>query len=300
MKIVRFLAIVAGGLLALILVAAAALMLNGWILVHRTPANRARAVALRPDSTLLARGEHLARSSCAGCHSPNLQLPLSGSTADFLAEPGMPPFGHLHAPNLTPGGVLARYSDAELARAIREGVNREGRPMLVMPSVRFHNLSDRDVAALIAYLRSQPAVSRAVPPRVLSPLAYLVLGAKLFPLAVTPEAPATQDGPAEAVTPEYGEYVAGYLACQDCHGEDLRGAPEGQMAPKGPDLVGLASAHSLTGFDGAMRRGLSPVDGRSLDPLRMPYPVFAHASDIEVAAIYALLRAGGIRPQRKP
>lgn len=295
MKAFRFLAAALGGLLALALVAAVAVMLNGWILAHRTPANRPRALAVRADSTLLARGEHLARTSCAGCHSPNMQPPLSGSEDDFLAEPGMPPFGHLVGPNLTPGGRLAQYSDAELARAIREGVNREGRPMLIMPSPRFHRLSDRDVAALIAYLRSQPAVERATRPRELTPLAYLVLGAKVFPLSDMPEAPASQGGPAEAATPEYGEYVVSYLTCQDCHGPDLRGAREGQLAPKGPDLVAVASAHSLAEFEGAMRRGRSARDGHSLDPSQMPYPVYANASDTEVAAIYALLKAGGIK-----
>lgn len=299
MRVVRFLAAALGGLLALVLVAVVAVLLNGWILVHRKPANRPRAVAVQADSTLLARGEHLARTSCAGCHSPNMQPPLSGSEGDFLAEPGMPPFGHLHAPNLTPGGRLAQYSDAELARAIREGINREGQPMLIMPSARFHNLSDRDVAALIAFLRSQPAVEHATPPRVLSPLAYFVLGAKMFPLSDTPEAPAAQDGPAEAATPEYGEYVVSYLTCQDCHGPDLRGAPKGQMAPKGPDLVAIASAHSLEEFEAAMRQGRSARDGHSLDPTQMPYPVFAHATDTEVAAIYALLKTGGIKPKTK-
>ncbi len=46
-----------------------------------------------------------------------------------------------------------------------------------------------------------------------------------------------------------------------------------------------------------MRQGRSARDGHSLDPMRMPYPVYAHATDTEVAAIYALLRAGGIRPK---
>lgn len=295
MKPVRLLATLLGGLLALAVVAAAAVILNGWILYHRTPPNRPRALAVRADSTLLARGEHLVRVSCAGCHSPNMQPPLSGSTADFFAEPGMPPLGHLTGPNLTPGGRLARYTDAELARAIREGVTREGRKMLVMPSARFHSLSDRDVTALIAYLRSQPAVETTERPRVLTPLAYFVLGARIFAPSDMPEVPANQDGPPEAPTPEYGEYVAKYLTCQDCHGPDLRGGRKGQLPPVGPDLVTLASAHSLEEFDAAVRQGRSALDGHSLDPTKMPYPVYANATATEIAALYALLKAGGIK-----
>lgn len=296
MKALRMIAAVLGGLLVLAFLAAAVVVLNGWILVHGKPSNRPRALAVSADSTLVARGEHLARTSCAGCHSPNMQPPLSGSTGDFFAEPGMPPFGSLFAPNLTPGGRLGQYSDAELARAIREGIDRDGRKMLLMPSARYHALSDRDVAALIAFLRSQPAVESPSHTRRLTPLAYFVLGARVFPTSDMPEVPANQEGPAEAATPEYGAYVAKYLTCQDCHGEDLRGGEKGQFPPLGPDLVALASAHSLEGFEGAMRQGRSPVDGRSLDPMKMPYPVYANASDTEVAAVYALLKAGGLKP----
>lgn len=298
MKLLRVIAAVLGGLLALALAVAAAVLLNGWIVLHGKPSNRPRALAVRADSTLVARGEHLARTSCAGCHSPNMQPPMSGSAGDFFAEPGMPPLGHLFAPNLTPGGRLAAYSDAELARAIREGIDREGRKMLVMPSARFHSLSDRDVAALVAFMRSQPAVESPERRRELTPLAYLVLGARVFAPSDMPEVPANQDGPPEAVTPEYGEYVAKYLTCQDCHGEDLRGGRKGQLPPVGPDLVALASAHSLEEFDAAMRQGRSALDGHSLDPMKMPYPVYANASDTEVAAVYALLKAGGMRPRQ--
>ncbi len=299
MKVLRTIAAVLGGLLALVLVAAALVVLNGWRLAHAKPSNRLRELAVAPDSSLVERGAHLARTSCAGCHSPNMQLPMSGSHGDFFAEPGMPPFGHLYGPNLTPAGRLAEYTDAELARAIREGLSREGTPLLVMPSMRFHALGDRDVAALVAYMRSQPAVESPARAKVLTPLAYFVLGAGIFPPSNMPEAPEGQEAPPEGVTPEYGEYVVNYLTCQDCHGEDLRGGRKGQLPPVGPDLVSLASAHSLEQFEAAMRQGRSALDGHSLDPMKMPYPVYANASDTEVAAIYALLKAGGIRPKAK-
>jgi mono/diheme cytochrome c family protein len=296
MKAVKFLALALAGLLGLLIVLAAAVMVNGWRIVHSRPSNRLAELGVAPDSSLRAQGEHLVRTSCAGCHSPNMQPPLSGGEEDFLAQPGMPPFGHLVAPNLTPGGRLREYSDAELARAIREGVNREGRLMLIMPSPRFHRLSDRDVAALIAFLRSQPAVTHDGRKRELSPLAYLVLGAHQFEMSGTPEVKRPQDGPPAGETPEYGEYLVSALTCQDCHGPDLHGGTKGQLPPLGPDLVALASAHTLQQFDGALRHGQSARDGHSLDPTKMPYAVYANLNDSEVAAIFALLKAGGPKP----
>ena len=48
-------------------------------------------------------------------------------------------------------------SDAEIARAIREGIRRDGRVMgPPMPFELYRKLSDADTAAIIAYLRTIP------------------------------------------------------------------------------------------------------------------------------------------------
>lgn len=294
MPIVRVLVRVLAVLLVLVLVAAAGVLAHGWHRLHRTVANPLRPLVVAPDSSLVARGEHIALTNCAGCHSAEHVPPLRGGNEDFLAIPNGPTFGHMFAPNLTPGGRLAEYSDAELARAIREGVGRDGKPLLVMPSIRFHQMSDRDVAAVIAFLRSQPAVAHATPPRRLNPLGYLILGLHVFPPSDMPAIRGPQDAPAEAATAEYGAYLARYLTCQDCHGEALRGGKQGQLPPLGPDLVALASAHSRDEFDRALRHGTSARDGHSLDPQQMPYWLFAHLTDTEVDALYALLKSGGL------
>lgn len=284
-------------LLVAVLLFAAAIVARGAYLAHRRVPGTARALAVPPDSSLVARGEHLVRSSCAGCHSSHMQPPLTGSEEDFFHQPGVPDFGHLFAPNLTPAGRIAQWSDAEIARAIREGVDREGRPLLVMPSQRFHGLSDGDVASIIAWLRAQPAVETPVRPRAFNLLAYAILGANVFPTSATAPLAAPVSAPAEGPTAEYGEYLVGALTCQDCHGEDLRGGVKGQFPPLGPNLVELAASHSVEQFAGAVREGRSAIDGRSLDPTRMPYPVYSHLSDVEVQALHALLKAGG--PRRK-
>ena len=265
----------------------------GWGHVLTRQRNTATPTPLRvlPDSSLVPRGEHLAKVVCAGCHSDHNSVPLSGATENILHIPGGPTFGHLIAPNITPGGRLSRYDDVHLARAIREGYNVDGYPLLVMPSRTFHGLSDRDVAALISYLRSQPAVKGEQPPRTINLLGLLTLGAKVFPLSnMPPVATPVPDVP-EGATPEYGDYLIGALDCRECHGADLHGGKKGQLPPIGPDLVQLVATHDLAAFEGAVRRGVSARDGHSLNPQQMPYATFQNLDSLEVAALYEKVKS---------
>ena len=71
--------------------------------------------------------------------------------------------GMLYAPNLTPGGDIDDWTDGEVIRAIREGVHKTGRSLLIMPSMNYRYMSDDDVQAIVAYLRSQPPTSGQTP-----------------------------------------------------------------------------------------------------------------------------------------
>jgi len=54
---------------------------------------------------------------------------------------------------------LKDWSDGEIFTALRNGVNPDRRALVFMSSVRARNMSDEDLQAVIAYLRSQPAVA---------------------------------------------------------------------------------------------------------------------------------------------
>ena len=84
-------------------------------------------VAITPER--IARGVHLARAVCAGCHAPNGDVPLIGGRD--LAEDVPAPIGSLVSLNLTPGGELKDWSDGEIVRALRDGVHKNGRPLLM-------------------------------------------------------------------------------------------------------------------------------------------------------------------------
>jgi mono/diheme cytochrome c family protein len=105
----------------------------------------AHASAVQPDTTA-AYGMYLANiGGCHGCHGAQ----LSGGSA--AGPPGAPP-----ASNLTPAGI-GRWSRDDFARAVREGVRPSGAPINeVMPWKVFAGMTDEEIDALWAYLRTVP------------------------------------------------------------------------------------------------------------------------------------------------
>ncbi|MEZ5904068.1 MAG: c-type cytochrome [Geminicoccaceae bacterium] len=108
----------------------------------------------------VAYGAYLAGpiAHCVECHTPmgehghpDFEHRLGAGGFEF---PG--PWGISVSANLTPTG-LGDWSDAEIARAIREGVSRDDRPLMPpMAFAYYKNISEPDMAAIIAYLRSLP------------------------------------------------------------------------------------------------------------------------------------------------
>jgi energy-coupling factor transporter transmembrane protein EcfT len=76
------------------------------------------------SSEQIARGQHLAGSFCTSCHSLDGELPLSGGLD--LGKDIAIPLGSFISGNLTPAGPLADWSDGEIFRALRNGVDRDG------------------------------------------------------------------------------------------------------------------------------------------------------------------------------
>jgi mono/diheme cytochrome c family protein len=276
------------GILVLLL---AALLVHGYGLLNRPVKNPVPSLAVAPDTSLTPRGNHLIRIACASCHGEEAGgvLTMSGSVVNFLDIPGGPKLGVLYAPNITPGGVIRDASDGQLSRAIREGIGFDGKPLLVMPSPHYHAMSDRDLAALIAALRAEPADVRTTPRRRPNALAYLILGLHLFENSAELPVPGPIVAPEEAPDSAYGAYLTPILGCGDCHGADYRGGRKGQLQPVGPDLVASAAQRPLATFELALRHGARPAGGM-LDPTQMAWPDYANLTDLEVEAVYAFLR----------
>lgn len=215
--------VVMGALGALVGLAGAGLALFLLLWPRQRPAPDVRAEGT-PEQ--LARGRYLVESvaACLHCHSegaPELWAtpPLPGREGAggrcFGAEEGFP--GRVCSTNLTahPETGLGAWSDGEVLRALREGVGRDGRALAPpMPSEAYRGLSDADALAVVAYLRTLPAVPRQVPPRAL-PLP-VELGLRLQPAPLEGPVPGPPAGDAmDAVA--RGRQLAEVAGCAGCH-----------------------------------------------------------------------------------
>ena len=274
--------------------AAAALVALGWA----TP-------AISQDAALLDRGRYLVEvtAACGNCHTPmGPQGPLPGRYLAGGTVFDEAPFRAV-APNITPDPEtgIGRWSDAEIARAIREGKRPDGSAIgPPMPFAFYRGLSDRDVAAMVAYLRSVPPVRSATEPstyRIALPPAYGP------PVGAVP--PPAEDPVAR------GAYLAGPVAhCLDCHtpmladgrgdmdrlgagGNEYRG-PWG--VSRSPNITPHADA--LGGWsDAEIIRAVTEGISRNGRPLAPPMAFWAYRaiSEQDRADLIAFLRS--MKPQ---
>ncbi|MGA0061228.1 MAG: c-type cytochrome, partial [Planctomycetota bacterium] len=110
------------------------------------------------------------------CHAPDLGGRL------VIDDPMV---GRVAGPNLTrgAGGLGGDYTDADFVRAIRHGVARDGRALVLMPSLDYQGLSDEDLGAMIAYVKTVAPVDRPRGPVAPGPVARLLILKGDFKLA---------------------------------------------------------------------------------------------------------------------
>ncbi|MGC9959415.1 c-type cytochrome [Roseiarcus sp.] len=124
----------------------------------------------RADDGEIARGKYLVTiGGCNDCHTPGALLgkpdfsrALGGSEVGF-AIPGL---GVFAGPNLTPDKEtgLGNWTDDQIIAAMTAGTTPEGRRLApIMPYAALSHLTSDDAHAIVAYLKSLPAVKNAVP-----------------------------------------------------------------------------------------------------------------------------------------
>lgn len=251
---------------------------------------KVEAVAVPDGADTLAQGERLVMdvAACTGCHGDDL------GGQEFINNPA---FGVIYTANLTPGegGAGATFSDEDWVRAIRHGLDPDDKPLLVMPAQHFQHISDEDLGAMIAHLKTLEPVDNVWPEPKFGPLGYIFL---LQEPIVLPASLLDHDAPSPAaiepgVTAEYGAYLVELGTCADCHGKELNGSPpdpgmnipSANLTPKG-ELVGWTEED----FAETMRTGVNPAGHELLCPMSDVVDIFDYSDD-EVVAIFMYLQS---------
>jgi mono/diheme cytochrome c family protein len=241
------------------------------------------AIEIPTDQDSIERGMHLIDTVlfCKECHGDDL-----GGKLQF----NDPLTGRIAAKNLTGGvgGIALDASDEEWILAIRHGVDKNGHPLIEMPSESFYYLSDRDLGAVVAYLKSLPSVDNELPERRLGPFYQLSIlsNPSLIPAEVIDHDGVRPASPEPGSTIAYGKYLA--TACRICHGPALSGGP-GAGAGLNLRAEGNLSDWSEVEFIKALRTGETPR-GEDLDPDLMPWKGVGDLTDDELHAIWLYLQ----------
>lgn len=262
------------------------------------------AAAQAPGS--IERGRYLMETvaACGNCHfqrGPQGQpLPDRGLSGGMMFDE--PPF-RAYASNITPDAEtgIGRWTEAQLARAIREGIRPDGSVIgPPMPVGFYRHLSDDDLRAIVVYLRAQPAVRNPVPRSSYN----IPLPPNYGPPVTRVEAPPRTDKVA------YGKYVADVAHCMECHTpRTTQGAlvverlGAGGQQFKGP--WGVSVARNLTphesGLKGWTDAEIAQAIRTGVDRHGQPYrPPMAFAfykgiSEEDMGALVAYLRS--LKPQ---
>jgi mono/diheme cytochrome c family protein len=254
----------------------------------------------------LARGEYLVNGivACGNCHTPrnvdataNEEMRLAGG---FLIEE---PEFKAYAPNITQDRAtgIGTWSDEDIMRAVREGVRPDGTvigPPMPIPSYR--QMSDSDIRAIVAYLRTVAPVRNVVPRSEYNIPLPESWGAPLGRVADV-----ARDDPVA-----YGTYLGNALGhCMECHTPMSEGVFDFSRTgaggfvlnkPFGLELAAVTAnitPHPHQGIGEwtddeikmAITQGISR-DGRKLVRI-MAFDYYRNISDEDLDALIAYLRS---------
>jgi len=262
------------------------------------------------QSDLVKRGDYLVNGllTCGNCHTPK------GPTGDIMEKAfsgGLtfdePPF-KVTAPNITPDKEtgIGNWTDAQIKTLMRKGVRPNGvQAAMIMPSDFYEIMTERDLNAVVAYLRTLKPIKN----KVADPVYKMQQMHHPFPGGEKPYTEAMMRDKLKK-----GFYLATIAHCMECHtptvqgrtlyGEALgkggkaflpsfvKGFPAGWRGSTSPNIT----SHAAAGLGGwtdteiarAITRGVSR-DGRALGP-PMGYHWYAGLNAEDVAALVAWLR----------
>jgi mono/diheme cytochrome c family protein len=231
------------------------------------------------DPAEIAEGRRIAQlAGCMHCHGDN----LAGTVVDDI-----PNFVRLVAPNIST--LLPVYTDAQLVTVLRKGIKPNGRSVLFMPSEMFRHLTDQDLARIIAWLRTRPAVAEGVTEKTqLRIIGRLLIAKGDFELAgeSIPSLPAAASTHYDANDVlSRGRYLT-MNYCSECHGQNLEG-----VAPIAAPALVVAKGYSLEQFRRLIQEGIGLGERKFKLMTPTAQARFADFTPEEISAVHAYLRS---------
>jgi mono/diheme cytochrome c family protein len=284
-------------------------------------AQPARAAPLNQDDPV-ARGKYLTTiAGCVDCHTPYpantdpTQIKDLDQLYSYAAGPDktrlfaggqpfpVPGLGIVFSKNLTSDKEtgLGNWTDDEIKTAFQTGVSKDGLHLFpIMPYHFFNGMADSDADAIVAFLRTLPAVNNPVPRQ------------QLLPVEVLPQLP-KQSGivsPAPSDSAARGKYLmTAVIPCSDCHtpADPTTGAPimakylsggqpfegpwgiiyGGNITPDKETGIGNWTDAELKNF---LRTGVMPESQKRRHAVIMPWQLWASLTDDDLNAIVYYLR----------
>ena len=251
----------------------------------------------------IERGSYLVNGvlTCGNCHTPrakggvfDMSRQLSGGPQVF-DEPAFVVRGSNITPDAETG--IGKWSADDLKKAMREGVRPNGTPLApIMPYAFYKIFTPRDLDAVVAYLRSIPAVSNQVPP----PVYRAALHSPPPPGAEKPMSDADLKEPVKL-----GFYLFTIGHCAECHTPFVKDQPDfanlgkGGREFKGPWGVSVSrniTSHKTAGIgawsDAEIKAAITKGVRRDGTPLKPPmgFGLYATMTDADLSALVTYVR----------
>jgi cytochrome c553 len=274
----------------------------------------------------LTRGSYLVNQAmgCGTCHTTKVGGTFLGGerTDRFLAgnDVEMPSYGFkFWIPNITPDKEtgIGAWTDDQIMRAIRDGIGRDEHLLFpMMPFNSYQHVSDEDLRAIVAFLRSVPPVKAE---RKIKENEFGFLAEFFINRGIAHHLPAKSVAPPDKSNQvKYGEYVMRLGHCWECHSHSGMGATD--VGEKG-FLSGSEDADELPGVGKVYMRNLTPdpetglgkysadqikqairtghrLDGKPMaPPMSMFIPHFSGIADEDLDALVAFIKS--IPPVKK-
>lgn len=258
--------------------------------------------AASAQSDQLKRGDYLVNTimTCGNCHTPK-GPPAAIAGKDFSG--GLtwdePPF-KVTAPNITPDKEtgIGSWTDAEIITLMRTGKRPNGVQIAeVMPTSFYGILTDNDMKAIVAYLRTLKPVAN----KVADPIYKMQIPHRMFPGSETPYTEAMMSDPVKK-----GFYLATIGHCMECH------TPMGPRGREFSDKLGAGGFEFRGPWGVSISRNITSSQGKGIgawteaeikaavtqgkrkdgSPLKPPmgYPYYAKMTEDDLSAVVAYLR----------